>query len=107
MLEGAPGAERANLKFWLAQVPVLSSPVVGYFFANGFHLTVTLQASPLKLNANFLLGSTFNYSLLDPNKPFVIGINVFALLVALWLVRQIRRQPPPNNSFKADASGAA
>ncbi|MGN2254357.1 hypothetical protein ACFWZ4_13340 [Frateuria sp. GZRe12] len=94
MLEGSPGAVRANFRFWLLQVPAFSSSVIGYFFASGFHLTVTLQWSPLKLNANFLLGSTFTCSLLQADKPLGAGINVFALLIALWLLRQMRRLPP-------------
>ncbi|AXK71260.1 hypothetical protein DWG18_02450 [Lysobacter sp. TY2-98] len=107
MLEGSPDAERKNLIFWLVQVPVFSSPVLGYFFANGFHLTVSVQASPLNFNANFFLGSTFTYSLLQSDKPWILGVNLFALGVALWLVRVMRRLPPNNSSKPTPLRGAA
>lgn len=90
LLEGAPGAERANLKFWLIQVPAFSSPVFGYFLSSGFHLTLSLQPSSLHVRVNFLLGSFFNYSLLQHDVPVSIGVNVFALGVVCWLGRHLR-----------------
>lgn len=107
MLEASPDAERKNLKFWLTQVPVLSSPVLGYFFANGFHLTVSVQAFPLNLNANFLLGSTFTYSLLQPDKPWILGVNLFALGISLFLARKVRRLPSSNSSKPPPLRGTA
>ncbi|GAB2524747.1 hypothetical protein GCM10027188_29600 [Lysobacter humi (ex Lee et al. 2017)] len=70
-LEGHPGAERSNLRFWLVQIPALTSPVLGYFFACGFHLTAGVQIDPLKFNANFMLGSTFSYSLGQADTPVI------------------------------------
>jgi hypothetical protein len=96
LLEGARGAERANGWFWLAQVPAFSSPVLGYFLSSGFHFTLYLQPSPLDVRVNFLLGSLFQYSLLQPQAPVSIGLNFFALAVACWLFRGL----PPNNSSK-------
>ena len=89
LLESQPGAERSTLKYWLIQVPTFSSPILGYFMSSGFHTTATLQLSPFNFNANFLLGSSFNYSLMQSDKPWSIGINVFAAVIAWWLSRKI------------------
>jgi hypothetical protein len=59
LLEAAKGAECATLKYWFVQVPSFSSPIIGYFLSSGFHVTVSLQVAPLKLNGNFMIGSQF------------------------------------------------
>ena len=89
LLEQGPGAERSILKYWLIQIPAFSSPFVGYFLSGGFHTTVALQITPLKANANFLFGSTFNYSLMQSEQPWLVGVNVFAAGVAWWLARLV------------------
>lgn len=94
LLEAHPGAERSNFKYWLVQVPALGSPIIGCFLSSGFHVTASIQFSPLKVNGNFLLGSTFNYSLMQPEQPVVVGVNVFALLITMWLGLRIHRQVP-------------
>ena len=94
LLERQPGSERSTLKYWLIQIPTFGSPLIGYFLSSGFHTTVSLQIAPFKLNANFLLGSTFNYSLLQAEQPWLVGVNVFALVVA-WLLARTVRQPAP------------
>ena len=94
VLEGLPGAERSSLVYWLVQIPSFSSPVIGYSFSSGFQTTVSLQFSPLDSKANFMLGSTFNYSLMQAEQPLSIGVNVFALVLSWWLAREIRRFAP-------------
>ena len=92
LLEAQPGAERANLWFWLIQVPFLTSPVVAYSLTSGFHFTLSLDLPSFVLGMNFWLGSTFNFSLLQSDQPFSIGANVFALAVFLWLGKLSRAQ---------------
>jgi len=94
LIEAQPGAERSNFKYWLVQIPAFSSPIIGYFLSSGFHVTASIQFSPLKLNGDFLVGSKFNYSLMQTDQPVVVGVNVFALAIAMWLGSQIRRQLP-------------
>ena len=106
-LEGQPGAERSSLKFWLLQVPAFATPVLGYFFACGFHLTTGVQVEPLKFNANFMLGSSFNYSLGQSGTPTFLGVNVFALAMSVWLWQQARSLPPNNSSKPTPLRGAA
>jgi hypothetical protein len=91
LLEAREGAERSAFKYWLVQVPTFSSPFLGYFLSSGFHTTVGLQLAPAKLNGNFLVGSSFNYSLMQADQPWSLGVNVFAALVAWWLATQIKR----------------
>lgn len=91
LLERQPGSERSMLKYWLIQIPAFGSPYLGYFMASGFHATVALQLDPLKFNGNFMFGSTANYSLLQPEQPWFIGVNLFALGIAWWLRRIIAR----------------
>jgi len=91
LLEIRRGAERSTLKYWLIQIPAFGSPFFGYSLSSGFHTTVALQLAPLKVNANFLLGSTFNYSLMQAGSPWFFGVNLFAVAVAWWLLRQVPR----------------
>jgi hypothetical protein len=100
LIEGQPGAERSNAVYWLLQVPYFVSPVVGYFFASGFHLTMSLQVSPMKFDLNSQLGSTMFYSLLQTDKPLVFGLNLFALAGALYMNRLSRLAAPSNNQFE-------
>ncbi|GAB3092757.1 hypothetical protein [Lysobacter terrae] len=103
LIEGQPGAERSNTIYWLLQVPYFLSPVFGYFFTSGFHLTVSLQFAPANFNANFLLGSTMLYSLLQADKPLVFGVNLFALAAALYMNRLAHLAvSPPNHSFEPE-----
>ncbi|MCD7098076.1 hypothetical protein [Stenotrophomonas sp. MMGLT7] len=94
LLEGKPGAERSAVKYWLIQIPAFGSPLFGYFLSSGFHTTVSLQVFPLKLNANFLLGSTFNYSLMQTGSPWFVGVNLFAIAITWWLVRKATQTGP-------------
>jgi len=89
LLAHRPAAERATLKYWLIQVPTFGSPILGYFLASGFHVTVFLQLTPIEFGANLFLGSTFNYSLMQTGKPWFVGVNLFALAVVWWLLRQL------------------
>lgn len=91
LLEGRPNAIRVNRTFWLAQVPAFNSPWVSYMFACGFHLTAGVQFAPLKTGANFMLGSHFLFTLFRPEGASFLGLNLFALAVALILLQQLRR----------------
>lgn len=86
LLEREPGSERLARRYWLLQVPALTSPVFSYFLSSGFHVTLSVQLAPIKFNGNFLLGSTFNYSLLQ-DQPWSFGVNVVAVLVVWWMAR--------------------
>lgn len=91
MLECQPGWEGPAIGYWMAQIPAFGSPLLGYFVSSGFHVTTTMQFSPWQFDINFLVGSTFSYSFMHPEQPWLVGVNLFALAVVMWLMRS-RRQ---------------
>lgn len=97
LIESQPKAEHSALTYWILQVPVLGSPVVSYQFANGFLAIASLQLAPVKLNGHAMIGSQFNFALLQLQSPWLVGVNLFALGVCWWLARCIKAQPqrPP------------
>ena len=109
LLEGSDRALGPLVAFWALQAPTFSSPLAGYFIACGFHATVVLNISQLKIAANTLLGSTFTYSLMQAGTPWSFGVNVFALGIAIWLYRSWRlaRQPLPEGAEDAPVAEPA
>ncbi|MBJ7575476.1 hypothetical protein [Luteimonas sp. MC1828] len=99
LVENREGAARANMFFWAIQMPLVQSPYIGYLFASGFFSTITFQPFGAELGFLFWLGSKFEVSLMQADKPVVLGVNLFALFVVALLYRSVRRAPP-NNSFK-------
>jgi hypothetical protein len=98
LLEQHSSAIRNNFWFWLIQIPILQSPLLGYTFSAGLFGGVWLQFAPAKINFLGWMGSRFELSINQP-KPVAIGVNVVALLISVALWRQLRSQPS-NNSFK-------
>lgn len=98
LLERREGSLRQNLYFWLTQVPLLVSSVAGYSFSSGASIYFKFQPDISRWDFSAHFGSQFAYSLLQ-EKPFVLGINLFAVAVCayLWLAK---RRAPPNPSFK-------
>ena len=90
VLEKQPNFERQLVKFWCMQVPVFWSPMVGYFFASGFHATAFFNFSTLTFTGSFQLGSVYNFSLLRAGQPWQLGVNVFAIGVVLFLSAHIK-----------------
>jgi hypothetical protein len=99
LLEGDESSLKANRLFWLLQIPYFMSPIAGYFFASGALLYVTFRPTDLNVGAMLRLGSQFEYSLFQADKPLALGVNLFAVGVVLFLTRLVRRAPS-NNSFK-------
>lgn len=86
-LRRTPGWLRKNTVFWVLQVPVFSSPLVSYALACGGFFTVWLQLyPPFRIGTNFLVGSTFTINLFF-KAPVVVGANLLALAVVLYLTR--------------------
>jgi hypothetical protein len=99
LIEQREGAPRQNLYFWLVQIPFLTSPIAGYSFSSGSSLYFTYQPGISKWDFLARFGSQFVYSILQTDKPLIIGVNIFAILVCGFLLFLLRRAPP-NNSFK-------
>lgn len=79
------------LVYYCLQVPWISSPLIAYRFTSGFHLSGGIIDG--RLSTLFRLGSDWQFSfLLDA--PWGIGVNGFALAMALFLAFQ-RSKPTP------------
>lgn len=70
--------------FWLLQIPYFMSPVIGGSFSSGASIIV-YYAFGSGSGWRLQFGSRFDYSFMQPDQPFIIGLNLFALLVALFL----------------------
>ena len=91
IFENHPSGARMGFWYWLIQVPVLSSPVFGYFFRGRWlHITFILQPSNWGYHFNLHFGSAFSASFFESHQPFYFGGNVFALFIALWLATKRR-----------------
>ncbi|WP_298771592.1 hypothetical protein [uncultured Shewanella sp.] len=77
------GAIKANLLFWLAQVPIFMSPVLGYQLSNGFFANFWISSSD-GFQFAALIGSVFNFSFFQLEQPWALGINVVAIAVVLY-----------------------
>jgi hypothetical protein len=72
--------------YWL-QVPWISSPVLAYRFTSGFHFSGGIFNG--QLNWIFRAGSEWQFSFLQ-SAPWGAGLNVFALAMALFLMKKRR-----------------
>jgi|TARA_A100001518_G_C1224050_1_gene70444 hypothetical protein len=88
LLEKQPNAARANFKFWLIQVPVFNTPVLGYFFGSGAYLSVWVGLGNISYGYNAMLGSGFQYSFMNDSFPTLVGVNILALLMSFWFYRK-------------------
>lgn len=89
-LQRRSGWLRKNFVLWAMQVPVLTSPVLAYGFFTGFSASVWIRAWPLGAGYNFFFGSQFSFALFTSN-PLLVGINLWALGLAVYLWRLERR----------------
>lgn len=95
MLEGGRQALYRNALFWLAQVPLLQTPVFGYTVFCGAQLQVFAKLSPLQLGffgSGF--GAQFSLNLGQPGARFAIGVNLVALCISFWLMRKCESAEP-------------
>lgn len=86
VLEGRPDSLRWNRHFWLMQIPSFSSPLAGYMFISGAAFHVTYAPLTSDWNYRVHLGSQFTYSLLQMKAPFIIGVNLVAIVIWAYLL---------------------
>ena len=70
--------------YWL-QVPWISSPIIAYHFASGFHVSGGFM--DWKLSGLFRIGSDWQFSLFQ-SAPWGLGVNAFALVMAILLLKK-------------------
>lgn len=91
MIENAADAPRRNAIFWLVQVPLLQTPIIGYAAFCGAQIQIFLKTSPIELGFfGSILGTQFGLNLGQPGSRSLIGINIFAAAVAAFLLAQSR-----------------
>ena len=90
------GIERRLILFYALQIPWISSPILGYRFASGFNLSGALIG--FELNGFFRLGSDWQMNLFQA-LPWGIGLNFFALAMAIYLV--LKRKAASNVARQA------
>jgi hypothetical protein len=76
---------------WLLQIPWFSSPILSYDFSEGFHFVIGLAnngtANVFHCASNF--GSEWHFSInqVDAAHPWEIGINLFAVIIFISLLK--------------------
>lgn len=103
LLEERPRAEHANFWFWLAQVPVFTSPFATYFFSAGALLLVKVDFWPMAIHWNAFLGSQFTFQV-GMHQPYGFGLNFLALVICFWLWRWFDLRPAPDQTIGTGAS---
>lgn len=92
MLEGHPGAVRGNRNFWLIQVPVLHSPWLSWSLFSGLQFEAAARFSPLRFGVDWqVLDAGFLVDVGAGGRSIVIGLNLFALVAALYLATRGKR----------------
>lgn len=75
--------------FWLVQIPIFMSPIIGYQFSNGLFINVWVSSNEgLKFVAS--MGSAFNFSIFQTYQPWAIGINLIAVIIAILIYSSIK-----------------
>jgi hypothetical protein len=83
------GWVRQNIFFWGAQVPVVGSYILSYSLAAGGFLNLWIKPFEVRAGFDFLIGSKFNLHLFLPG-DFLLGVNVFALVITVYLIKAQR-----------------
>jgi hypothetical protein len=93
VLEQVPRASDAAAAYWLLQVPTFMSPIAGYKFAAGgaFFVFWTYGQG---FGMQFQLGSRFEWSLLEAQRPWMLGMNLLAFAISVLLLRESLRRSP-------------
>lgn len=91
LLEGRPGIERFNRRYWLVQIPIVSTPIVSGHLWGGTKVTAVLNFWPIDLNFSAAIGAGFEYSFAQRTNGVALGVNLFAFVIATWL-QHIRHQ---------------
>lgn len=95
MLEGNRQAMYRNAIFWLVQTPLLQTPVLGYTVFCGAQLQVFAKLSPFQIgffSSGF--GAQVALNLGQPDARFIIGVNLIALCISVWLMRKCELAGP-------------
>lgn len=97
LLEGRPGAAQINLLYWWVQIPMINTPVVALQFYVGATATVSASlgwdasgSDEISFGANAVFGSSLEWSLMQGDVPWEVGVNLLACLI-VWKGRRLLR----------------
>ena len=93
IIERTERATALALPFWLAQIPVIQSPLITYGLFTGAKFDILIQ-SGLDIGLTWSAGSSFSFYLLSGN-PFAIGVNVVAIGVCYLILKNSPEPAPP------------
>lgn len=91
LLGARPRAVAFALPYWLAQVPVLSSSVLGYYFGAGANLYLTVGSGG-RIDVDWFIGTHFGVSV-GATGETLVGLNVVAAAVFAWMLAAGRNAP--------------
>lgn len=93
LLEDDPRSIRLNAWLWAFQIPYFMSPVFGYAFSSGSLFYVTLWPMEAAFGALYRFGSQFEYSLLESDRPLIVGVNIVAIGAFGLLLHRLPEAP--------------
>lgn len=102
LLEGDQRSVALNKLYWGIQVPACSTHLLSYVFTSGFHVTAWFNLLDNRVSANFLVGSRFNFGLLQTSTEPYVGVNIFALFVVILLSFSIDQKPDQNRATEIE-----
>jgi FtsH-binding integral membrane protein len=94
--------KKSLIVFYWLQVPWISSPIIGYRFTSGFHISGAFIGD--KMSGFFRLGSDWQFNLFQAI-PWGVGLNIFALVMVLLLMKKKEPIQPPQTTTGSSAPG--
>jgi hypothetical protein len=95
VIRGKPGWQRRSMWFWLTQSPAFSSTLVSFSISCGFGAWIYLRIEPSGFGAGWAAyaGSGMRWSYGQADQPLTLGLNTFAVMLAVLLFGASRRTP--------------
>lgn len=88
------------------QMPILSSPLIAYQLSSGAGINLSMIGS--NLSAFWRFGSEMGVSLFQ-DRPWGIGVNIFAVAMFIWCDRIVKRggcrRPPSTDAASVQTVG--
>ena len=93
LLNSYESAIKSNLILWCIQIPIIYTPWFSYEFTCGAMFASLHSGELFNFNVKFNIGSSYYFSLGQTDTPHFLGLNIFACLVAIFLLIKLRAKP--------------
>lgn len=77
--------------FWMLQIPFIQASFLRFSFSTGPVAIAAYHPDKGKVDLFLLLGSRLDLALMAPSSGFMIGINMFAVIIVFLLSMQLER----------------